>query len=206
MNEYLEGGEQDGDGQHRQPLIADRNRAGGLHWKYGELLEKFKSQETNRTWCNLIIDIVFLVSCLAFLDYSLNRSAKLDKKLLVPACGIPQMMWLEGFLLIFGVRAITHAINFCVIKYGYRYLGAYYIARLLIMHSITLGWLIYGNILYFSKENDCKQWDDTRFVSYLMAGIVFLGYLLMLYYVFALCLIPVAFYIYRKLPDVAKHY
>jgi len=42
-----------------------------------------------------------------------------------------------------------------VINNFYNYRFAYDILRLVIIDSFMIGWLIYGNVIYYSKENNC---------------------------------------------------
>lgn len=41
-----------------------------------------------------------------------------------------------------------------------------------------ISWLIYGNFLYYSSDNNCKE--DDYFLNYLMLGLLILGYFSML--------------------------
>lgn len=51
-------------------------------------------------------------------------------------------------------------------------------------------WLIYGNELYFSDENDCETKEATEPLAEIMGAIIFLGYIIMGLYLLLICTIP----------------
>lgn len=38
-------------------------------------------------------------------------------------------------------------------------------------------WLIYGNLMYFSRKNDCVRLKDTRIMAYLVLAYLYVGYI-----------------------------
>ena len=46
-----------------------------------------------------------------------------------------------------------------------------------IIFTILLGWLMYGNAMYYSRKNNCMHTRETRVLSYLMLGYLYVGYI-----------------------------
>lgn len=46
-----------------------------------------------------------------------------------------------------------------------------------IAFTILFAWLIYGNILYYSKNNDCMRLKPTRLLAYVCLGYLYVGYI-----------------------------
>jgi len=63
-----------------------------------------------------------------------------------------------------------------------------------------MGWLIYGNILYFSPENNCKDIEATKPFNSLMLFLLILGYFQFLAFGLLICILPILiFFIHRHL-------
>ena len=39
------------------------------------------------------------------------------------------------------------------------------------------GWLLYGNLIYFSKQNDCVRHRETRLLAYVALAYIYVGYI-----------------------------
>lgn len=76
-------------------------------------------------------------------------------------CGIPVLSWLEVFFLIFGVRSLSQLLRIYVIRNFYSFRAKYEIGRLVVIDGAIIGWLIYGNALYYSKKNNCEKYEAT---------------------------------------------
>ena len=48
-----------------------------------------------------------------------------------------------------------------VIRNFYAHRAKYEIGRLVVIDGAIIGWLIYGNILYYSKKNTCEKYEAT---------------------------------------------
>ena len=46
-----------------------------------------------------------------------------------------------------------------------------------IVFTILFGWLVYGNIMFFSQKNDCIKMKETRVLAYVMQAYLYLGYI-----------------------------
>merc|ERR1712032_1758125 len=42
---------------------------------------------------------------------------------------------------------------------------------------MLFAWLIYGNIIYYSRANDCIRHRETRLMSYLVLAYLYVGYI-----------------------------
>jgi hypothetical protein len=84
-----------------------------------------------------------------------------------------------------------------VIRNFYQYQHAYEITRLVIIDGLLILWLIYGNQLYYSKENDCRANERTRFIIDFMGCIIFIGYLLIGLYLLLICTVPCLYFYMR---------
>ena len=139
-----------------------------------------------------LVDII-LISILFLLLYSSVEEKKRRK--VDTTCGIPILMWLEGFLVLFTIRSFSILFKIFVIRNYYGMRSRYELARIVFIDSFIVGWLIYGNELYFSKQNDCGDKESTLFLQQTMGSILFVGYVMMAFYLLLLCTIP-CLYIY----------
>lgn len=42
---------------------------------------------------------------------------------------------------------------------------------------LLFSWLVYGNLIYFSRRNDCVRNKDTRLLAHLVLGYLYVGYI-----------------------------
>ena len=67
------------------------------------------------------------------------------------------------------------------------------------LDGFLLGWLIYGNIIFYSSDDDCDLHADSKSLYYLMFFLLIIGYIQMLFFVILLCLIPfIVYYIFIR--------
>ena len=52
--------------------------------------------------------------------------------------------------------------------------------------GLMLGWIIYGNVLFYSKKNDCNKIEGTQGMYKLMLMFMVLGYLMVISYLIIL--------------------
>ena len=71
-------------------------------------------------------------------------------------CGIPVLMWCSVHISLFMAQSLFKLLQICVIRRFYAYRIHYNIATSLLCQVVMAGWLIYGNIIFFSPENDCQ--------------------------------------------------
>lgn len=66
------------------------------------------------------------------------------------SCGIPVLMWVAVHLSLFMINSVTKLLQICLIRYWYSYRVCYNISTSLAVNLGMTGWLIYGNVIYFS--------------------------------------------------------
>lgn len=76
-------------------------------------------------------------------------------------CGIPEVFWLQVFFILFGVRSFCNLMKIYVMRYMPRSGIRYEILKLVTIDGCLLGWLVYGNMIYFSEKNDCRRYEAT---------------------------------------------
>ena len=113
-------------------------------------------------------------------------------------CGIPVYTWLEVFFIGFAVKSVANVMKIVVIKSFRRKAFHYEVFKLIFVDGFMLGWLIYGNSIYFSKANDCDQNRNTRDLSELMGIMLFVGYLMMGMYILIMFSFPCLYYLMRQ--------
>jgi len=105
-------------------------------------------------------------------------------------CGIPIRSWLETFLLIFAARSFIQLLKIFFVKNCFSFRGAFDVFRLALIDGFLIGWLFYGNKLFYSERNDCGSHKDTHILNMAMLAILILGYFTILVYFFILCSVP----------------
>ena len=76
--------------------------------------------------------------------------------------------------------------------------------KLVLIDGFLIGWLIYGNFLYYSPKNNCAAIPDTQFAAEFMSCILMLGYMMMFMYGLILLTLP-CLYIYLRAQLNAHH-
>lgn len=166
----------------------------GVEFQFGEMRQNISRDQISKAYCSFIIDLCFLVLILFLLQYSLEGKSPNDEP---PVCGIPVLFWLEVFFCLFGVRSLFQLMKIYVISNFYSYRFQYDILRLIIIDSFMIGWLIYGNVIYYSKENNCGTNGRTALLDQFMLVILCIGYLMMAFYLVLMCTIP-CLYLYIR--------
>ena len=62
------------------------------------------------------------------------------------------------------------------------------------MDGAIVGWLVYGNCLYYSKSNDCDKHEATAGANTFMFLLIIFGYLTMLGYLMVILVLPFLIY------------
>ena len=65
-------------------------------------------------------------------------------------------------------RSIAKALKIYVIINHYSLIKLYDIARFIFIDGMIIGWLAYGNILWYSKNNNCAMLKSTAYMYILM--------------------------------------
>ena len=74
-----------------------------------------------------------------------------------PKCGIPVAMWNIVYISLFMFNSIIKLMQIVIIRYCIQFRARYTLITMVIFNFTVVGWLIYGNVIYFSDENDCRQ-------------------------------------------------
>jgi len=83
-------------------------------------------------------------------------------------------------------------------KHFYNSVVVFDVLKLLIVDGFLIGWLVYGNQIYYSRNNNCNANPGTQFLDEFMSCILFIGYLLMAMYGLILITLP-CLYIYIRM-------
>jgi hypothetical protein len=79
-------------------------------------------------------------------------------------CGIPIKKWLYGYAAIYAIKAIY---QFWIENSRKRAM-----LRVVLLDGILVGWLLYGNVLFYSEKNTCSQSNSTLYLYVLMCVLV----------------------------------
>ena len=58
-------------------------------------------------------------------------------------------------------------------------------------------WLIYGNVIFYSKENNCESIENSQTMYKIMLMLLIVGYFQMAVYLLLIILIPILFFAQR---------
>ncbi len=95
------------------------------------------------------------------------------------------------YFFILSMKSIVNLIKIPLVRSQSTYIGAYSLIAFLLVDGGYLAWLIYGNFLYYSKENNCEALEPTQNMNRLMLLILIIGYFQMAVYLMLIILIPV---------------
>ena len=91
-------------------------------------------------------------------------------------CGIPILNWEIVFFIILGLKSVGNLIRILLIRNFSRFNTVYSIVSYIIIDGFYIGWLIYGNILFYSSKNDCNLIESTKslyvILQYLLSKIL----------------------------------
>ena len=106
------------------------------------------------------------------------------------SCGIPIFMWNLIYFIILGVKTVAHLFKIVIVRSWPRHLNRYSIATFLMADGTFIGWLIYGNILFYSKANNCGLLQNSQVLYHMMMVLLIIGYFQMLVYFLLICCLP----------------
>lgn len=117
---------------------------------------------------SIFIDFAIYVIPLGILSMRVNLGAK---------CGIPMARWITVLLLIVGLSNLQKLFMLIVVQRCRASRFIYGIFTSGFVFTILFSWLVYGNIMYYSRRNDCVFKRDTRLMSNLMLAYLYVGYI-----------------------------
>lgn len=139
---------------------------------------------------SVFIDLTIYVVPITILSSHINFSKE---------CGIPLTFWLEGLICIIALSNLQKLMMFTVVQYCKASRFIYGILTSGVVFSILFGWLVYGNLMYFSRKNDCVRNKDTRVLAYLVLAYLYIGYIQIGYALSYVLIIPHAVHKYYLL-------
>ena len=92
-------------------------------------------------------------------------------------CGIPMTRWIVGLLIIIALSNLQKLMMYVVVQHCRASRFIYGIVTSGFVFSLLFCWLVYGNLIYFSRRNDCVRRRDTRLLAYLMLAYIYVGYI-----------------------------
>ena len=138
---------------------------------------------------------MFLIFIVLLLEFSINVGFT-DKAPPV-SCGIPILMWHEVLFSLCGVRSLANLLKIYIIRNFYSRRNYYNIMRFVIIDGSIIAWLVYGNVIYYSKRNNCDDNERTQFLAQFMACLLVFGYVMMAFYILIICTLPCLLFVLR---------
>ena len=78
----------------------------------------------------------------------------------------------------------------CVLRYYPGRRTHYNILTTVVVNALMVGWLIYGNMLYFSDKNNCLDDAETKDLANLMLFFIIIGYVQMVFLFLLIFVLP----------------
>lgn len=116
-------------------------------------------------------------------------------------CGIPIVTWIAVYIGIISARTFANLFKITLMRRGVTWQGTYSIGVFLVFDGAFLGWLIYGNVIFWSKADNCNVVPDSRIIYQLMLLMILVGYFQMLVYGILISCVPCIIYSLRNQPD-----
>ncbi len=109
-------------------------------------------------------------------------------------CGVPLFMWNLVYAFLIAFRSATNLLKIPLIRTDSRWLNVYTLFSFTLLDGAFLTWLIYGNVLFYSKEDNCNSLDGTKGLYRLTLVLLIVGYFHMLLYSILLLCLPIVFF------------
>ena len=93
-------------------------------------------------------------------------------------CGIDVIFWIEILFWIVFARAVVVLQVAWIARCGYtpKCIVIYYASTVILFLMASVGWIIYGYVLYFSDANDCQSYKEIFPWLVFMVIILFFGF------------------------------
>eukprot|EP00347_Sterkiella_histriomuscorum_P003510 403364024 len=160
----------------------------------GQNFQELRRQRTNVEVDNIkrdiIADLIF-IAIIIVLTLHIGSGA---------TCGIPILKWIMVYFSILGLRSASNLLRIYMIRNQFyqEQTNNFTILSFIVIDGFILGWLIYGNILFFSKNNNCYQLQDSRMLYDMMLILLIFGYFQMLVYAVIILMLPCIIYQLRN--------
>lgn len=113
-------------------------------------------------------------------------------------CGIPIFTWCFVYFIITGVKSLNNLFKLYILRNFPQYGFKYQLISFLIIDGVFMLWLIYGNIIFYSDDNNCKDDEASRVLFNLMFVMLVIGYFQMLVYFLMVCCLPCVIWYLRR--------
>jgi hypothetical protein len=110
------------------------------------------------------------------------------------SCGIPVFMWCIVYFIILAARSLSNLVKIVIIRTSPASVPRFSIISFVVIDGLFLAWLIYGNVLFWSNENDCNVISNSFVMYNLMLILIIIGYFQMLVYALLICCLPCIIY------------
>jgi len=84
--------------------------------------------------------------------------------------------WIVVYFIILGARTAANFIRILMLINFNSYANVFGVISFVVIDGAILGWLIYGNILFYSKENNCNLIEDSKELYDMMLILIIFGY------------------------------
>jgi hypothetical protein len=156
--------------------------------EFGQVRQNLNSRHVKKAMSDLLVDFLVLVLVIIVLQTG-NIEVGRPK-----TCGIPIREWLGTMFSIFLWRSCAKAFKIYVLmNYSHQVAQMYDILKFVIIDGIMICWLVYGNQLFFSKQNNCDKFNGTAHLYILMYMILCVGYVGMTIYLLLLITLPILY-------------
>lgn len=91
-------------------------------------------------------------------------------------CGIPIFTWTIVYFIVLGLRSVSNFIRIYLVRNYYRYANRFSVLSFVLIDGFILGWLIYGNVIFYSHDNDCNDLDGSKTIYNMMLVLLIIGY------------------------------
>ena len=157
---------------------------------YGDMDRRQRENLSYQIMLSIFIDFTIYLVPVTVLGSHINFEAQ---------CGIPLTNWLCGLLVIIGLFNLQKLLMYTVVQYCRASRFIYGIVSGGLVFTLLFGWLVYGNLMYFSRKNDCVRQRDTRVLAYLVLAYLYVGYIQIGYALSYVYIVPHAIMKYYQL-------
>ena len=91
-------------------------------------------------------------------------------------CGISIFTWTLVYFIILGVRSLSNFVRIYLVRNYYAYANKFSIISFVVVDGFILGWLIYGNVIFYSSANNCNDLHDSKVIYHMMLVLLIIGY------------------------------
>lgn len=148
---------------------------------FKEVREREISKETQSIILEFYINITILIVVYIIILVEMSKST---------SCSIPVREWCLLFFTLWLGKGCLNMFKILVMRKAYESRICFSFSMYMILNSLLVIWVVIGSIWFFSATNDCDQHSATVFFYWLMMILLIVGYVIILFYLICLFLIP----------------